>query len=66
MVTEAAANAYDPANRDIRFSETYTRQSPACFKVEAFCNTETAAYVREEIILVAAKLAATVYSKVSQ
>jgi hypothetical protein len=48
------------------WERTYTRQSPACFKVEAFCNTETAAYVREEIILVAAELAATVHSKVSQ
>jgi hypothetical protein len=66
MVTEAAATAYDPANREIRFSETYTRQSPACFKVQAFCNAETTTYVREEIILVADGLAAAVHSKVSQ
>ena len=49
--------AYDPATREIRFSETYTRQSPVCFKVQAFCNAETATYVREEIIRVAAELA---------
>jgi len=65
MVTEAVATAYDPATREIRFSEAYFRQAPACFKVQAFCNAETTTYVREEIIRVADGLAAAVHSKVS-